>query len=243
MTIRLNKFLSEAGVASRREADRMINQGRVTVNGEVVESLGYRIDEEKDRVEVDGRRIQKKESTVYVMLNKPSGYLVSLRDPFRRPTVKELLAGVKSRVFPVGRLDYRSEGLLLLTNDGELAFRLTHPRFKIKKVYLVRVKGIPEASSLSRLERGIFLEGKKTAPSKIRRLSSFSRESRLRVEIHEGRKREVRKMFEAVGHKVLGLKRIKFGPLSLGKLKPGQWRYLMPEEIEALKNQVGLNPP
>jgi len=243
MIIRLNKFLSQAGVASRREADLMISQGRVTVNGKVVENLGCRIDDEKDRVEVDGKRIKKRDNLIYVMLNKPPGYLVSLRDPFRRPTVKDLLPTLKSRVFPVGRLDYRSEGLLLLTNDGELAFRLTHPRFKVKKVYIVRLKGVPESRELSRLEKGIFLDGRKTAPAEIKILSTSSRECRLRVEIHEGRKREVRRMFEAIGHNVLGLQRIRFGSLSLGKLRRGRWRYLTSQEIEKLRSLVGLSPP
>lgn len=243
MPIRLNKFLSQAGVTSRREADRLIAEGRVTVNGEVILTLGCRIDEGKDKVEVDGKRVKKDETPVYVMLNKPPGYLVSLKDPLGRPTIKDLLSSVKSRVFPVGRLDYQSEGLLLLTNDGELAFRLTHPRFRIKKVYLVKIRGIPDASKLSRLERGIFLDGKKTAPAKVKPLKVTSKESLLRVEIHEGWKREVRRMFEAIGHRVLGLQRIRFGGLSLGKLKSGRWRFLTSQEIGKLKSQVGLKTP
>lgn len=240
MPIRLNKFLSQAGVTSRREADRLIAEGRVTVNGEVILTLGCRIDEGKDKVEVDGKRVKKDETPVYVMLNKPPGYLVSLKDPFGRPTIKDLLSSVKSRIFPVGRLDYQSEGLLLLTNDGELAFRLTHPRFRIKKVYLVKIRGIPDASKLSRLERGIYLDGRRTAPAKVKPLKVTSKESLLRVEIHEGWKREVRRMFEAIGHGVLGLQRIRFGGLSLGKLKSGRWRSLTPQEIGKLKSHVGL---
>ncbi len=238
--IRLNKFLSQAGVASRREADRMIEEGRVAVNGEVIQAMGHKIDEEKDRVEVDGIKVKPEKKHYYVMLNKPPGYLVSLKDSFGRPTVKDLLPTLKGRVFPVGRLDFNSEGLLLLTNDGELAFRLTHPRFEIKKVYRVRIKGTPESSDLRRLERGIILDDKKTAPARIKLLSSSSRESFLRVEIHEGRKREIRRLFDVIGHRVMDLQRMKFGSLSLGKLRKGKWRYLTRDEISRLKSQVNI---
>jgi pseudouridine synthase len=242
MMVRLNKFLAQAGIASRREADRMITQGRVAVNGEVILTLGHKIDAGKDRVEVDGKKVKKEGINLYLMLNKPPGYLVSMKDPLGRPTIKDLLPTLKSRVFPVGRLDYESEGLLLLTNHGELAFRLTHPRFQIKKVYQVKVKGEPDYSRLSRLKKGIILDGKKTAPAKIRILSVSSGESYLRVEIHEGRKREVRRMFEAVGHRVEELRRMRFDGLSLGKLKRGRWRYLTAREIEMLMRCVGLKP-
>ncbi len=238
--IRLNKFLSQAGVASRREADRLIEEGRVAVNGEVIQAMGYKIDAEKDKVEVDGKKVKKETKLYYVMLNKPPGYLVSLKDSFGRPTVRDLIPSLKGRVFPVGRLDYDSEGLLLLTNDGELAYRLTHPSFRAKKVYLVNVKGAPASSDLRRLERGIILDGKKTAPAKLSLLSSSSKESFLRVEIHEGRKREVRRLFEVIGHRVIALQRIKFGNLSLGNLKKGKWRYLSRDEIDRLRNQVRL---
>lgn len=242
MMLRLNKFLAQAGIASRREADRLITQGRVSVNGEVILTLGHKIDGKKDRVEVDGRKVKKEEINLYLMLNKPPGYLVSLKDPLGRPTIKDLLPSLKSRVFPIGRLDYESEGLLLLTNNGELAFRLTHPRFQIKKVYQVKVKGEPDSSRLSRLEKGIVLDGKKTAPAKIRTLAVSSKGGCLRIEIHEGRKREVRRMLEAVGLQVKGLQRMRFDGLSLGKLKRGKWRYLAPREVETLMSCVGLKP-
>lgn len=238
--IRLNKFLSQAGVASRREADRMIEEGRVAVNSEVIQALGHKIDDEIDKVEVDGVKVKKEAKHYYVILNKPPGYLVSLKDSFGRPTVRDLLPTLKGRVFPVGRLDFDSEGLLLMTNDGELAYRLTHPSFKIKKVYLVRIKGKPESSGLRRLERGLILDGKKTAPAKISLLSSSTKESFLRVEIHEGRKREIRRLFDVIGHRVIELQRIKFGNLSLGNLKKGKWRYLTRDEIGRLRNQVRL---
>lgn len=240
MQIRLNKFLAQAGVASRREVDKMIAGGEIKVNGRVIQVLGYKIDDEKDRVEVEGKKIEREEGQVYLMINKPPGYLVTLKDRFQRPTIKQLLPSLGKRIFPVGRLDYDSEGLLLLVNDGELAYRLTHPRFKVGKVYLVKVKGDPDPSKLSRLEKGIYLEGRKTAPAKIARLSRSSKRNLLKVEIYEGRKREVKKMFDAVGHGVLQLKRIDFGGVRLGKLKTGKWRFLTRKEIDTLKKKVNL---
>ena len=240
MQIRLNKFLSQTGTASRREADKMIAEGRVEVNGVAIQVLGYKIDDAKDRVEVDGKRVKKDKNLIYLMLNKPSGYLVTLKDPFRRPTIKDLLPNLKKKVFPVGRLDYDSEGLILFTNDGELAYRLTHPRFKIKKIYLVKVTGSPDPSNLSRLERGIFLDGRKTAPAKVSRLSDSPKKTLLRIEITEGRKREVKRMCEAVGHRVLQLKRVGFAGLTLGKLAKGNYRFLGQKEIDNLKKQVKL---
>ncbi|MDH4219268.1 MAG: rRNA pseudouridine synthase [Candidatus Aminicenantes bacterium] len=240
MKIRLNKFLAQAGVASRREADRMIAEGRVSVNGEIVESLGTLIDEKTDKVRVDGKRIKSDTSHIYLLLNKPSGYLVTAKDPFQRPTVMDLLPSLKKRIYPVGRLDFDSEGLLLLTNDGDLAHRLMHPRFRVKKEYLIRVKIKPDSSSLVRLEKGIYLDGKKTAPAKIRILSTTKRGTLIKVELHEGRKRELRRMFEAVGHNVLSLKRVSFGSLSLGGLKKGAWRHLKREELARLKKDVRL---
>lgn len=241
MQIRLNKFLAQAGVASRREVDKMIAGGKIKVNGRVIQVLGYKIDDEKDRVEVEGKKIEREEGQVYLMINKPPGYLVTLKDRFQRPTIKQLLPSLGKRIFPVGRLDYDSEGLLLLVNDGELAYRLTHPRFKVGKVYLVKVKGDLDPSKLSRLEKGIYLEGRKTAPAKIARLSRSSKRNLLKVEIYEGRKREVKKMFDAVGHGVLQLKRIDFGGVRLGKLKTGKWRFLTRKEIDTLKKKVNLN--
>jgi pseudouridine synthase len=240
LRIRINKFLSEAGVVSRREADRLILEGRIQVNNRIVEELGQRIDPESDVVSVDGKKVKKEERPVYLMLNKPAGYLVTLKDPFQRPTIRSLLPPFLGRVFPVGRLDLDSEGLLLLTNDGELAFRLSHPRFEVKKTYVVRVRGEPSPESLRRLERGVFVERRKTAVAKVTVLERSPRSSWLRLEIHEGRKREVRLMCRAVGHDVLQLRRVGFGGLALKKLKPGEWRSLEPWEIRRLKNLVGL---
>ncbi len=240
MQIRLNKFLAQADVASRREVDKMIAEGRIKVNGQVIQMLGYKIDDEKDRVEVEGKRVEREEGMIYLMINKPPGYLVTFKDHFQRPTIQKLLPPLKRRVFPVGRLDYDSSGLLLLMNDGELAYRLTHPRFKVPKVYSVKVKGEPDPSELTRLEKGIYLDGKKTAPAKIAQVRGDPKKSLLKIEIYEGRKREVKRMFQAIGHKVLQLQRINFGGLRLGSLKTGKWRFLTRKEIDSLKKQVAL---
>jgi pseudouridine synthase len=240
MLIRLNKFLSQAGIASRREADRLIAEGRVKVNNRVVQKLGFKIDDQTDRIEINSREVNKEQNLIYLMLNKPKGYLVTLKDAFGRPTVMSLLSNLKVRVFPVGRLDYNSEGLLLLTNDGELTFRLTHPRYNIKKTYLVKVKGEPDSAKLSKLKKGVFLDGKKTAPAKVTLLESNPKRSLLRIEIHEGRKREVRRMLELIGHRVLKLVRVDFAGLKIGKLKSGTWRFLRQQEIKKLKEQINL---
>jgi len=241
MKIRLNKYLAQAGIASRREADRMIVEGRVSLNGKTVESLGVCVDTGRNKVEVDGKKIKSKIGPhLYLLLNKPPGYLATVKDPFQRPTVMDLLPSFKKRIYPVGRLDLNSEGLLLLTNDGDLANRLMHPRYKVKKEYLVRVQPKPTALTLERLEKGVYLDGKKTAPARIHVLSTKKRETNIKVELFEGRKRELRRMFEAVGHSVMALKRISYGSLSLGGLKKGQWRHLSQKELARLKKDAQI---
>jgi pseudouridine synthase len=240
MKIRLNKYLALAGVASRREADRMISEGRVSVNGEMIEALGSQVNTEKDRVEVDGKRVKRLKSDIYLMLNKPPGYLVTAKDPFQRPTIMDLLPSVKERIFPVGRLDFDSEGLLLLTNDGDLAYRLMHPSYQVIKEYRLWIKPIPDRSTLAALEKGISLDGKKTARAKFRILTTTVKGTLLMAKLHEGRKRELRRMFEYKGFRVLALKRVKLGSLDLGPLKKGEWRYLTREEIARLKKKVRL---
>lgn len=240
MPIRLNKFLSQAGITSRREADKMIIEGRVTVNKQLIQELGYKIDEKKDRVEVDGREVRIEEKFIYLMLNKPAGYLVTMKDSFGRPTVYDLLPDLKKRVFSVGRLDFESRGLLLLTNDGELTHRLTHPRYKIRKAYLVKVKGEPDSPKISKLKKGIYLDGCKTAPAKVSLLEANPKRSLLRIEMYEGKKREIRRMFEYIGHRVLALKRIGFAGLRLEKLGTGKWRFLRQEEVKRLRELVGF---
>ncbi len=238
--IRINKYLSASGVSSRREADSLIEQGRVKVNGKIVQALGSKIDENKDRIEVDGKTVEGAQGKVYMLLNKPPGFLVTLKDPFQRPTIMDFLPKLRTRIFPIGRLDFDSEGLLLMTNDGELSNRLLHPRYEIKKTYLVKIKGHPEKVQISRLERGIPIDGKKTAPAKIFPISSSPKRSLFKVELHEGRKREIRRMFEAIGYHVLLLRRIKFAGLTLDGLNPGDWRYLTETEVQNLYKKVGL---
>jgi 23S rRNA pseudouridine2605 synthase len=239
--VRLNKFLAHAGVCSRREADRWISEGRVGVNGKVVLELGEKIDPARDRVVAGGKPVRaKEERPAYILLNKPAGRVVSVKDPFGRPTVMELLQHVSARVYPVGRLDLDTEGALLLTNDGDLALRLAHPRFGVVKIYEARVEGEPGEGDLDNVRQGIFLEGRKTAPARVQVLRRGHRHTTLKVEIHEGRKREIRKLFEAVGYPVAGLVRVEFAGLTLEGLKTGQWRYLKTAEIMRLKKLVGL---
>jgi pseudouridine synthase len=239
--VRLNKFLAGSGVASRREADRLIEAGRIRVNGRVISELGTRIDSVRDRVEADGRPVKGAPGNVYVLLHKPEGVVTTLKDPFGRRTVRDLLPDLGARVFPVGRLDADSSGALLLTNDGELAYRLTHPKFEIWKTYVVRVEGSPDEAGLETLRRGVFIEGRKTATARAAVLRRERTVSIVQVEIREGRKREVRRMLEAVGCPVKELTRTNFAGLTLEGLKPGAWRRLRPDELARLRRLAGLD--
>lgn len=241
METRLNKFLAHAGVCSRREADRWIAEGRVSVNGRVVLELGEKIDPAVDRVQANGKPVRgAEERPLYILLNKPAGRVVSVKDPFGRPTVMDIIKHVPARVYPVGRLDLDTEGALLLTNDGDLALRLTHPRFGIVKVYEARIEGEPREEDLDKVRHGLFLEGRRTAPARVLAVRRSHRHATLKVEIHEGRKREIRKMFEAIGFPVVGLVRTEFAGLTLDELKPGEWRYLKTAEVKRLRKLAGL---
>jgi pseudouridine synthase len=243
MEMRLNKFLAHAGVCSRREADRMIVDGLVRVNGRIVQELGLKIDSSRDRVVADGRTVQaESEGPVFVLLFKPAGPVVSVKDPFGRPTVMDLLPKLAARVYPVGRLDAETDGVLLLTNDGETAHRLTHPRYGIPKVYEALVEGQAAEEDLDKVRRGLFLEGRRTAPARVRVLRRGSDWTLVGLEIHEGRKREIRKLLEAVGHRVTKLRRVAFAGLTLEGLKPGQWRFLKNREIDRLRKLVEKRP-
>lgn len=227
---RLSRFLAAAGVASRRHADDLIEQGRVLVNGKKAE-LGQKVVPGVDKVDVDGRAVASKESLVYVALNKPSGYLSTCSDPFDRNTVLSLLPGLTERVFPVGRLDMDADGLLLLTNDGELAYLLTHPKHHVVKEYLVEVSGDSIESKTKALSSGIILEGKKVEVDYVR---FFDRPPRVLIGVHEGEKHLVKNLCHAVGLEVRRLTRVKMGPLLLGALPQGKWRYLQSCEVSAL---------
>ena len=233
--IRLQKILAQAGVASRRAAEKLIAEGRVTVNGETVREMGTKADPASDDIRVDGRRVKPAERLRYILLNKPAGFITTRSDPQRRRTVLDLLAGVREYVYPVGRLDYDTEGLLLLTNDGDLAAALTHPRHGVERTYEARVAGMPDHEALERLRKGIPLDGKRTLPADVVLLNKSGREGVLLITIREGRNRQVRRMCEAVGHPVDKLKRVKIGPLSDRMLRRGAWRDLTAEEIKKLK--------
>jgi pseudouridine synthase len=243
---RLQKILSQAGVASRRLSEELIAQGRVQVNGVTVTELGTKADPDADEIKVDGRRIHAQKRKRYILLHKPRGYITSRSDPQGRPTVLDLLRGVREYIYPVGRLDYDSEGLLILTNDGDLAARLTHPRHEVDKVYEARVRGVPDAHVLDRLAKGVTIDGKRTAPAKVRvidppnRRPSENDQTRIELAIHEGRQRQVRKMFDAVGHPVVRLKRVRIGPIEDPDIPPGHWRELTPQEVERLRRATGL---
>lgn len=236
---RLQKIIANAGIASRRRAEELIKDGRVTVNGEVITRLGTKADQDKDHIKVDGKLIRKKEKDIYLILNKPKGYITSLDDPEGRPTVGDLLKGVKGRIYPVGRLDYNSEGLILFTNDGDLAYKLTHPSHGITKTYLVKVDGQLADEEIERIKKGVRLEDGITAPAFIKKIGRTDANSWVEITIHEGRKRQVRRMFEKIGHPVLKLKRIRIANLDLGDLPPGSYRYLSGEELRLLKRIAG----
>jgi len=234
---RLQKVISQAGVASRRESEKIIQQGRVTVNGKVVTEMGTKVTPGKDRIMVDGKPIAG-EKLVYILLYKPKGILTTLKDPQDRKTVASLVSDITQRIYPVGRLDYNTEGLLLLTNDGALTHALIHPSKKIDKTYIAKVAGRPSQEKLDLLRVGIQLEDGMTAPAVINMID-YDRErnmTSLQITIHEGKNRQIRRMFEAIGSDVKQLKRVQFAFLTLEGLRRGSYRHLLPQEVEALQN-------
>lgn len=231
--VRLQKVMAAAGLASRREAEKMILAGRVEVNGRVVTELGTRVDPARDQVRLDGGALGVRERPVYFLLHKPKGCLSTVRDPGGRPTVVGLLRGVRERVFPVGRLDWESEGLIILTNDGEMALRLTHPSNHVPKVYRVKVKGLVGRQTLEQVRHGLYLDGRRTLPAPVTRISS-QQNTWLEVTLFEGRRNQIRRVFERLGHPVLKLKRTAIGSLVDRDLRPGQFRRLTPAEVTRL---------
>ena len=238
MEQRLQKLIATAGIASRRHAEELITAGRVTVNGEVVKELGTKADPDRDHIKVNGKLINpqlKARDKVYVLLNKPRGYLSSVSDPEGRPLVTELLPPNLGRLHPVGRLDFNTEGLLLLTNDGDFTNHVTAARNRVEKVYEVKVKGVPAEGAIQRLRRGVTLEdGTRTAPAKIESLGETKTNAWYEVLLHQGRNQQVRRMFELIGHSVLKLRRVRIGFLTDENLKPGYWRFLTPAEAKRL---------
>ena len=213
-----------------------MREGRVTVNGTTVRELGTKADASKDDIRVDGRRVKAAERHRYLLLNKPRGYVTTRSDPQRRPTVIDLLKGVREYVYPVGRLDFDSEGLLILTNDGDLAARLAHPRHAVARVYEARVLGAPDAHDLRRLAKGVTIDGRRTGPAEVTLLGDTT----LLVTVREGRNRQVRKMCDAIGHPVTDLTRVAIGPIRDPRLKLGYWRDLTPEEVRRLRESTGI---
>lgn len=246
MELRLQKILSSAGVASRRSAERLMAEGRVSVNGEVVRELGTRADPDADDIRVDGRPVARPARRLYLLLNKPRGYVTTRSDPEGRPTVLDLLPDVREYVFPVGRLDYDSEGLLLLTNDGDLAAGLTHPSHEVPREYHARVRGVPDRHALDRLANGVTLDGRRTAPAQValleRGLGQAGDQALVSLTLHEGRTRQVRRMLEAVGHPVVRLRRVRIGPITDATLPLGRYRPLRPGEVDALRRAVPFQP-
>lgn len=229
--MRLQKYLAQCGAASRRKAEQLIKQGRVLLNGAIVTDMGIKVSE-NDRVELDGKKLFIEEQKVYILLNKPVGYVTTSKDQFARKTVLDLIQGIPQRIYPVGRLDYDTSGLLLLTNDGDFTFRLTHPKHEIKKVYIAKIEGVPDKNEIKDFETGLMIDGHKTSPAKLKILKKSTNSSIVRIVIHEGKNRQVRKMCEAIGHPVAELKRESIGSISLGDLKTGEWKYLSVDDVK-----------
>lgn len=233
--MRLQKYMAQSGVASRRKSEEIILEGRVKVNNNIVKELGTKVDPRRDVVKVDNKVIKLEDKRVYIMLNKPEGYVTTLKDKHSEKIVLDLIDGVEERIFPIGRLDADTTGLLLMTNDGDLAYKLTHPSHEVPKKYIAQVKGVPNSKKLNRFRKGLRIDGRITSKAYIRILKKQRDFSVLEISIHEGRNRQVRKMCEYIRHPVVELKRIGIGDLRLGSLELGKWRYLTEKEINYLK--------
>ena len=231
--MRLQKYLAQCNVASRRAAERLITDGRISVNGAVVTELGTKVCD-GDVVALDGIPVVQEKKKYYIMLNKPAGFVTTASDENGRSTVLDLVDDISARVYPVGRLDINTEGLLLLSNDGDFTLRVTHPKHKLDKVYRAVLSGIPNHYELQKLERGVYIDGKKTAPAKAELISADRTNALVELTIHEGRNRQVRKMFESIGYKVIYLQRVAIGNIVLGNLPLGKWRHLNPNEVKYL---------
>lgn len=233
--MRINKYIAQAGICSRRKADELIANGNVKINGAVLKEAGYEVTD-GDKVEVNGTQIDAKQKLEYVLINKPLGMVTTVSDDKERLTVMDVVADIDARLFPVGRLDYNTSGALIMTNDGEMAYRLTHPKHEVYKTYRARVAGILSNEKAARLRKGVDIGGFVTSPAKVNIIKGTQHSTIVEISIHEGKNRQVRKMFAAVGNPVQELERIAIGEIRLGHLKPGHYRKLTREEIEYLKN-------
>lgn len=233
--MRINKYIAQAGICSRRKADELIANGNVKINGAVLKEPGYEVTD-GDKVEVNGTQISAKQKNEYVLINKPLGMVTTVSDDKERLTVMDVVVDIDARLFPVGRLDYNTSGALIMTNDGEMAYRLTHPKHEVYKTYRARVAGILSNEKVARLRKGVDIGGFVTSPAKVRIIKGTQHSTIVEISIHEGKNRQVRKMFAAVGNPVQELERIAIGEIRLGHLKPGHYRKLTREEVEYLKN-------
>ncbi len=235
--MRLQKFMAECGVASRRSAEKIIESGRVCVNGELVDYMGCEVDPDRDTVTVDGKSISPEEKKYYIALNKPKNYVTTVSDDLGRPTVMHLVEDIDARIYPVGRLDFDTTGLLIMTNDGDFANKLAHPRNTVNKTYIARVDKEISKENIERLQSGVRIDGVMTSPAKAENIKKPQKGFEVKITIHEGRNRQVRKMLEAVGANVLSLKRIAVGGVTLGNLPEGKWRKLSDAEINKLRGR------
>lgn len=239
--VRINKYLSICGVTSRRGAEKLIEQKRVTINDHAA-TIGELIDDTKDIVLVDGTKVTPIETQVHIVLNKPPQIMTTLHDPFKRRTVRHLIKSLKTRVYPIGRLDFDTEGVLLLTNDGELAYRLTHPKYQVPRLYEAQVKGVFAEKDSAEIAAGIRLEDGARGHARVRIMRQDEKTSTIRLVLTEGRKREVKQLCKSVGHPVVSLTRLEFGGITCRGLESGKWRELTPAELKNLRGLVGLNP-
>lgn len=235
--VRLQKYIAMSGAASRRKAEELISEGRVKVNGSVISEQGVKVEIGADKVTLDNKELKVKDKKYYIMLNKPVGYVTTVKDQFDRPTVIDLVGDeINARLFPVGRLDYETEGLLLLTNDGDFTYRVTHPKFHTDKTYIAVIGGGVSIQGMSALRKGVKIDNYTTSPADVTMLDASAGKTTIRITIHEGKNRQVRKMFEAIGCKVIALQRIQIGQIELGSLPLGRWRHLTSHEVNYLMN-------
>lgn len=241
MQERLQKIIANAGITSRRSAEKLIDSGKVSLNGKIVTTLGVKADPSKDKIRINGKLLSHSDSKLYILLNKPSGYITSLKDPEGRPTVMDLLKKVRQRVYPVGRLDYDTEGLLIITNDGEFANILMHPRHKVQKTYMVKIKGKISEKSIKNLTEGVYIDGRKTAPIAIKKKGLREKNSWIEISLQEGRNRQIKRMLEILGYRVIKLKRTSYGFLNLQGVPLGAYRLLTRFEVARLKKAQGVS--